>query len=99
MTRLINKIISLNKRRTSMRLADAEWEAMREICEHENLSRNKLIEHIEETKDENLGLSCSTRLFLLAYYRNNAPLKKTSSQNLLQALKAIASSKDARTKL
>ncbi len=82
-----------------MRLADAEWEALQEICEHENLSRNKLIEHIEETKDENLGLSCSTRLFLLAYYRSNAPLKKTSSQNLVQALKVIASPKGVQTKL
>lgn len=93
MTRLINKIISLNKRRTSMRLADAEWDAMREICSHENISRNKLIESIEESKDVNLGLSCSTRLFLLAYYRHNAPLKtKSSSLNLTQALRAISNS-------
>lgn len=99
MTRLINKIISLNKRRTSMRLAEEEWDAMREICEHENLSRNKLIENIEKSKDENLGLSCSTRLFLLAYYRNNAPLKRTSSQNFSRALDAISSSKGARIKL
>lgn len=99
MTKLINKIISLNNRRTSMRLADSEWDALHEICEHENMSRNKLIECIERTKEENLGLSCCTRLFILVYYRNNATLKKTSSQNLIQALKVISNSQDAQIEL
>lgn len=95
MTKLINKIISLNNRRTSMRLADSEWDALREICELENMSRNRLIECIERAKDQKLGLSCCTRLFILAYYRNNAILRKTSSQNLLQALKVVSNSQDA----
>lgn len=82
-----------------MRLADVEWDALQEICEHENLSRNKLIEHIEKTKDAELGLSCSTRLFILAYFRNHANLKKTSSHNLLQALKAISSSTSVQAEL
>ncbi len=90
MTKLINKIISLHKRRTSMRLADSEWDAMSEICHFENISRNKLIEFIGDHKDEKLGLSCSTRLFLLSYYRNNGQLKfRSSRQNLINAIKTI----------
>lgn len=90
MTKLINKIISLHKRRTSMRLADSEWEAMSEICRFENISRNKLIEFIGDYKDEKLGLSCSTRLFLLAYYRHNGQLKvRGARQNIINAIKAI----------
>ena len=41
-----------------MRLADVEWDALQEICEHENLSRNKLIEHIEKNK------RCRIRTFM-----------------------------------
>ncbi len=99
MTKLINKIISLNKRRTSMRLADSEWEAMDEICRYENISRNKLIENIEFCKDKDLGLSCCTRLFLLAYYKNNAQLKfRPSGKNLLKALQIFTTPSNAQIK-
>ena len=99
MTKLINKIISLHKRRTSMRLADTEWEAMDEICRFENISRNKLLEFVEQCKDEELGLSCSTRLFLLSYYKNSARLKfRPSGRNLMKALQIFAKPTNARTK-
>ena len=100
MAKLINKIISLHKRRTSMRLADTEWEAMDEICRYENISRNKLLEFVEQCKDEDLGLSCCTRLFLLAYYKNSAQLKfRATGKNLMKALQIFTNSKDAHTKL
>ncbi len=99
MTKLINKIISLHKRRTSMRLADSEWEAMDEICRFENISRNKLLEFVEQCKDKDLGLSCCTRLFLLSYYKNNARLKfRPSGKNLMKALQIFANQTSVRTK-
>lgn len=99
MTKLINKIISLNKRRTSMRLADSEWEAMDEICRYENISRNKLIEHIELCKDKNLGLSCCTRLFLLSYYKNNSYLRfRPSGKNLIKAFQVFSTPSNVQAK-
>lgn len=70
MPKLINKIISINNRRTSMRLCNLEWNALNEICELENISRNRLLEAIENDKPSNLGLTYATRLFMVEYYRN-----------------------------
>ncbi len=72
MAKLVNKIIFINNRRTSMRLCLKEWEALSEICHRENIARNKLIEIIEDKKDEELGLTYSTRLFIVMYYRRLA---------------------------
>lgn len=94
MPKLVNKIISVNKRRTSMRLCTLEWEALSEICEKENISRNKLIEKIENDKDDTLGLAYSTRLFLVQYYRDAANKPRRSNEpyhNIMQAIKTISS--------
>lgn len=93
MPKLVNKIISINKRRTSMRLCTIEWDALSEVCEKENISRNKLIEKIEDDKDAELGLAYSTRLFLVQYYRSAAhkPRKSTTPyQNIMQTIKIIS---------
>lgn len=78
MTQLTNKIININNRRTSMRLCLKEWDALNQICKNEKISRNKLIEMIENYKDQDLGLTYSTRLFILEYYRALAKPSKTS---------------------
>ena len=55
-----------------MRLCYKEWAALKEICRKENLTRNKLIEIIEQNKPSDLGLSYSTRLFISSYYQEAA---------------------------
>ena len=55
-----------------MRLCLKEWEALNEICQREHIARNKLIGIIEDKKDEELGLTYSTRLFIVMYYRRLA---------------------------
>lgn len=72
MTRLINKIVLVNDRRTSMRLCLEEWDALYEICRIEKITKNNLIELIEAHKSETLGLTYSTRLFLVSYFREAA---------------------------
>lgn len=72
MTKLVNKIIALNNRRTSMRLCHKEWLALKEICLRENITPNRLIELIENKKNSELGLTYATRLFTLVYFQNLA---------------------------
>ena len=72
MTKLINKIVMVNNRRTSMRLCLKEWEALYEVCKIEKISKNRLIEMIEANKSEVLGLTYSTRLLLVSYFREAA---------------------------
>lgn len=83
MTKLINKVIIINKRRTSMRLCLEEWKALDEICKREKLNRNKIIEKLEAFHDSGLGLTYMTRLFMLMYYHDAATealLQKTEQQ-------------------
>lgn len=68
MTELSNKVIFIDNHKTSMRLANAEWEAIDNICKRENIKRNTLIEMINARKNSQLGLTCSVRLFSLIYY-------------------------------
>lgn len=71
-TKLCNRIINVNERRTSMRLCVAEWDALKEICKKEKTSRNLLIEFISKYKAPELGLSYATRLFITHYFQSAA---------------------------
>lgn len=62
----------VNNRRTSMRLCLKEWDALYEVCRIEKISKNRLIEMIEAHKSKELGLTYSTRLFLVTYFREAA---------------------------
>lgn len=55
-----------------MRLCLKEWDALYEVCKIEKISKNHLIEMIEANKSELLGLTYSTRLFLVTYFREAA---------------------------
>lgn len=57
MTELSSKVIFIDKRKTSMRLANAEWEAIDSICKRENIKRNNLLEMINARKDAKMGLT------------------------------------------
>ncbi len=67
MTKLVNRVLLINNRRTSMRLCLKEWEVLAEICKTEGLSRNALIELIENNNFSSLGLTYMTRLFIISY--------------------------------
>lgn len=68
MAKLLSKVIFLSNKKTSMRLAVAEWKAIDIICERENIKRNSLIEMIHKKKDPKMGLTCSVRLFSMIYF-------------------------------
>ena len=65
-----NKILTINDRRTSMRLCSQEWEALKDICTRERIHRNHIIEILDKMENTNLGLTSLTRLFLLMYYKS-----------------------------
>lgn len=68
MAQLSSKVIFISNKKTSMRLAVAEWKALDIICERENIKRNNLIEMISCKKDQKMGLTCSVRLFSTIYF-------------------------------
>lgn len=72
MPKLVNKVVFVNGRRTSMRMCQREWSAFEEVCGREKISRNELLGLIEECKKDELGLTYSTRLFIISYFWNAA---------------------------
>ena len=53
MTKLVNKVLFINNRRTSMRLCLTEWKLVDEICKNEHIARNDFIELIENSNSYN----------------------------------------------
>lgn len=94
MASLSNRVVSIYNRKTSMRLAPAEWKAIDTICKRENIKRKNLFELIHANKDDKLGLTSSVRLFSLIYYRKALQYQIDNKQNnrfspLYDAIKGI----------
>ena len=70
MATLSNRAITIYNRKTSIRLAPAEWDALDYICKKENISRKNLFELIEFNHDKKIGLTPSVRLFMIIYYKS-----------------------------
>lgn len=92
MTKLSNKVLFINNRRTSMRLCEREWIVLDNICKKENISRNKLIETIENSITCGLGLTYLTRLFVIVYYYELSSDNKTKPVSVNSIIDIIKSS-------
>lgn len=95
MTKLINKVVMINDRRTSIRLCHKEWEALEEVCDIEKITKNDLLSLIESGKHNSLGLTYSARLFIIEYFREAATpeghyvAKHCADDNLVSLRKSI----------
>ncbi len=97
MAELTNKIIFISNKKTSMRLAAAEWKALEIICERERIKRNHLLELINNRKDSKLGLTSSVRLFAIIYFyhlltdnkQNYAPQTRQIDSPIFDAISGI----------
>ncbi len=70
MAKLTSKVIIFENKKTSLRLAEEEWEALSFICQKENIKRNNLLELINSTKNQEITLTNSIRLFSIIYFYN-----------------------------
>ena len=73
MTMLKNRVITLYDRKTSMRLANAEWQILDYICYAEKMRRKNLLELIDQNRNPELGLTAAVRLFSLRYLDSLMP--------------------------
>jgi predicted DNA-binding ribbon-helix-helix protein len=58
-------------RRTTVRLEDALWEALEDIADRKDVSRNELITEISNKQDLR-GLTTSIRIYIVEFYRDLA---------------------------
>ena len=65
---LVNRNITIDGRRTSLRLEPALWGALDEICQRENLTRHELCGNIDGFRHAST-LTAAVRVFVVSYYR------------------------------
>lgn len=65
---LVSRNVTINGRRTSLRLEPAMWDALAEIAKREGISLNEVIARIDR-QVEGSGLTAQVRVFALGYFR------------------------------
>ena len=68
MVSLINKVININNKKTTMRMTMTEWLAFETICKNENVTKNNLLNLINTNKNHTISLTNSVRLFSIVYF-------------------------------
>ena len=67
MPTLINKVIHVDNRVTSIRLAEAEWDALELIARQENIKKTQLLRLIDNNRNAKMCFTAAVRLFALIY--------------------------------
>ena len=70
-TKLKCKNVTINGRRTSLRLEQISWEAMVDICNCEGLTIHELCSLIDNRR-EGASRTSAVRAFIVSYYRATA---------------------------
>jgi len=70
-SQLISRNITVNGRRTSMRLESASWEAIDDICQFESVHINDLCTAIDQRRKGSSRTS-AVRAFIITYFRHVA---------------------------
>src|ERR1700735_4797142 len=68
---LINRNVTVAGRRTSVRLEQAMWDALEEVCRREGKVMNRLITEIEQTRQES-SLTAAIRVTIMLYFKTAA---------------------------
>ncbi len=65
---LVNRNVTVDGHRTSIRLEPAMWQALNMICQRENKTLNELATIIARNRDQST-LTAGIRVFLLTYFQ------------------------------
>jgi len=68
-TALISRNITVNKKRTSIRLEAQMWVALKEIADREKCTVHDICGTIHSRKSDNITLTAAIRIFLVLYYK------------------------------
>lgn len=65
---LVNRNVTVNGHRTSMRLEPAMWDALEDLCRRESLTIHRVCSLVDARRRES-SLTAAIRVFILAYFR------------------------------
>lgn len=97
MIKSIKRVVRLNDAKTSIQMDLNEWNALEDISRRENISRNQLIELIDQHRGT-MSLTPSIRLFTIMYLKDASSkikpslTKKQSFRNVIKTLNNFRSS-------
>jgi len=81
MSSLILGNVRINGRRTSVRLEQDMWDALKDICAREGVSLDQICAHVAGTNGER-GFTSSLRVFIVNYYRGRGrPLGRPAARD------------------
>lgn len=89
-SKLISRNVTVNGRRTSLRLENATWGALDQICECEKISVHELCSMIEGVRYGSSRTS-TVRAFIVTYFRlaaNRSAIEGGTADKALTAFKA-----------
>ena len=69
-TALVSRNITVNKKRTSIRLESQMWISLKEISDREKCSVHDICGLIYQKKSENITLTAAIRIFIMLYYKS-----------------------------
>jgi predicted DNA-binding ribbon-helix-helix protein len=70
-SQLVNRNVTANRGRTSMRLEPELWDALTEMCAREKLSLGEMVRRIEQ-RGHSGGRTSAVRVHVLEYFRRAA---------------------------
>lgn len=84
---LVNRNVTVNGHRTSMRLEPSMWDALDEICRREAATIHKLCSMIDSIRVQST-LTAAMRVFIVTYFRaaENAATHETAQQSRKSAV-------------
>jgi len=65
---LVNRNVTVDGHRTSIRLEPAMWQALNMVCQRENKALNELVTMIARSRNQST-LTAGIRVFLLTYFQ------------------------------
>lgn len=83
---LISRNVTVNGRRTSLRLEREIWDAFDEICEREEMTRNQLCTQID-SKRHGSSRTSAVRAFIVTYFRMAAGNQGAENQGEWRAMR------------
>lgn len=69
---LVLRNVTVNGRRTTIRLEPEMWDALAEIARRENYTQTQLCSRIADGQPPGLSFTASVRMFILTYFRTAA---------------------------
>lgn len=66
---LVSKNVTIDGRRTSVRLEPAMWNGLQDICSRERASIHVICSAIAHAKQARTSLTAAVRVFIVSYYR------------------------------